>query len=769
MKQKVPVKVRVWVSELSRPPQRQAHSSWSTKLLTALILASAVGLVAGGGWLAVRLIVNPADLSWLSHVLPLWNDAAVARPQTLSEIAAEVKQAGRSVGQAVHLSTYPGMTQQQIGFYDILLPILNQPKHCSDQSHCAYIEELRVYRPASQAASKQGTTYDLIDRIAVVGPEELTAIAPLTQTSTITQGSSRTLPLTNISWIEGKAPKGIWFQLSGEWKRGSRVLYGEVLQYAPQRERLSALQSWSSPSGKMPRWQQIVSDATPELLVDQSIGLEPQFQVYQVKWGASLAQAITLEPISFTEASLSDRAYSNSLLLARHGLWSSALQLMKTVKQKGKWSAAAQAQLDVIALHAQVTQTQAKRDWASPSQQILAQIMDGQWAKALSLLKSAHTSGYDVQNLIATNSDRLWQRIETALRVNARQPELQQWGVLVLAVRQNRAKAIAWWQRQTAKVKTNVTATQTLALLDPAVAPTQPKHAPTIPVAVPAASVDSTHATSCLLGTATAIANPGTQDWSAPSSVRFSLQPQQQWYEINVLGFFDGKQWQQSPARLANATAQSNQNLWNQLGLTNTQLQLVAWQGTTPVHTISASVQAFRLQNGQLSLLAKGDAMPANLDTATIVAITPASISWSEPSATLTLNELAQQQTIWQTKLIPQLWQDLQTAQLISTAAPANDPLQTIGNWSVQQMELTGDQPLETILTIEAAEASTELQKTHTVIFSSQGSILYSDLSRQQSLTAIVNRTISNLPILIISSPEGTYLQQWSSQEQQFK
>lgn len=786
MGRRIPVKVRVWVTEQrqSIPRLSPTKAGWQAKLLTVTLLASAIGLVVVGSQLAVQLIINPASLAWLSHFLPAWSNFSTAHLQTLEEIQTEVARSGQTIGQPIYLSTYPGMTQQQPGFRDLLLPIMTLRKHCDSHPSspnpvkpeaCGQIVGLRVYRSQTDATlPAPSRIYELIDRIAVTGPEELAAIAPLSHTSKILQGSTRTLPLTTLHFLDGDAPSpGLWFELNGEWKRGSRVLYGQVVQYDPQRGRLSVVQDWSSSAGHSPRWQQVTGDQTAELVVDQSVGLEPKFEVYQLKRSRSPAQPIHLEAISLTEAALSDRTYTNALLLARHGLWSSAAQRLKTVKQTGNWPAAAQAQLDLVLLHAAITQTQADRDWASPTQQILAQVMDGRWSKGLTLLQSAHKSGYDIQTLLSTNADRLWQRIEAALRVYPRQAELQKWGMLMVAIQQNHDQAIAWLRRQpSASTLTNQTIDETLSLLKSVpssssnlASATPPANAPAIPTATASSVVDSR---ACLIGTATPIDHVRKADWLIPTATTLALAPQQTWYHIQVRGLCNRQQWQISPFLNLEAgmgsTPQQIQQLWDRFGLADPQLQIMVWQGTT-AQDVSATVKALQLHNGSLSLLATGDTISATAVRGPMVAITPTTLSWLQSSTTLTLAELAQQKPVWKADLIPQIWQDLQTSGLIPAAAKSNNPLQTIGDWSVQLMELTGDQTPEMVLTIEPAHSDSA---PRTMIFDQQ-SVLYSDLQRtEQTLTAIVDPVDSQLPTLVISTPEGLSLQQWSLQNSRF-
>lgn len=749
MKRKDPVKIRVWVQETHAKPQ----SSWQVSLLTGLLLLSAVGSVVAGGWLAVRLILNPASLTWLSQFLPAWSREAARELQTLPEIQAEVQQAGQVAAAPLYFSTYAELTDQQAGFYDLLLPVLEPDPVCADRQVCRRLTELRVYR-SGVSSKTDSLAYRLLDRIAVQGPEELAAIAPLTYTSPVTQGSTRILPLTTAQWIDGPSPPGIWLNLSGEWQRGSRVLYGLVLYYDPDRGQLNPLQTWSSVAGTLPHWQQITGNATPELVVDQSVGLEPQFQVFQVRSGRSAAQRIALEPISLTEAAFSDRTYTNGLLLARHGLWSGALVLLNTVKQRGTWPSAAQSQLDVIALHAKVTQTQADRDWASPTQQVLAQVMDGRWAKALNLLKAAHQSGYDVKNLLTSNADRIWDRVETALRVHPHQAELQQWGTLILAVQHNSTQAMAWLRRQPKPAATPAI-DQTLALLNATPSPSGPA---TPPPAVPAsATVPATP--TALVGTVVPLDQVQPADWSGPQTVAFTPAPQQQWYRIQVVGLHDGRHWQRAVALQPKDPKLATNQLWQQFQ--HSSLQLIVWQGTMPVQQVPLTLQALQFRQGQLALLATGPALTPAADTV-LTAVTPDTLHWTQSVNLHTLESLAQQYPNWQTTLIPQLWQRLKTAQLLPE--DESDPLQTIGSWSVQAMEVTGKTPPEFVLTIAAPTTT-----PRTVIFSQQGALLYSDLSSRQSLITIAESTATQQPILLLSDDRGVFWQQWSDRTQKFE
>gem|GEM_PF-642392 len=445
---------------IPRPPMTkvrlQETGGWKVNLLVTTLLLSAIVGVGGGGFLAAQFIFNPEALSWLPGNKLLGAGHSV---QTLKEIQAEAYKAGGFAGSPLYVSTYPGFKAGALGQDDFLLPIY-------DSSMLEKLTELRVYRQMKLAEKTvlEKTGFELKDRIAIAGPTEADAIAPLTASSKLIQGSDRLLALNEIDFVEGKAPSaGIWLQLSGKWSRsGSQVAYGRMLHYDPLRTRFYTLLTWTSPAGELPRWQQITGDARTELLVNQTVGLEPHFQVYQMKARQSMAEALQLEAIALTKPAVTGRTYENALLLAQNGLWASARALLEVVKQNNSWSATAQAQLDLVKLHAQATKAQADRTWASPTQQILALLMDGRWTKALSQLKTAHQNGYDIINFLHTNVNHLLPQVETSLIVNPGEVDVLRWGTLMKAIQSNNRDAVTWLQKHQAPADIQ----QILALLN---------------------------------------------------------------------------------------------------------------------------------------------------------------------------------------------------------------------------------------------------------------------------------------------------------------
>ncbi|PSB22715.1 hypothetical protein C7B76_03020 [filamentous cyanobacterium CCP2] len=791
------VRSLVQVKVLVREPTQPRRPSWQMKLLTAGLMGALLTLAIGGIGVAVRLIVNPGSVGWVSWVIPGWDQTPLAgqAPQTLSEIRSTAAKSGFQVGNSIHLSTYPGSSRGETGFDDVLLPIYQPQSYCEPDDSpeiCQKLVEVRVYRPQKTTLRLTGREpgLELLDQLAISGLEEHFVIAPLSSAGIAHHGSTRQLPLTSVTFINGESPlPGVWLHFSGDWQRGSsRMVYGQVVRYDPIRGRLQPLVTWTSPAAEIPLWQSVTGEEA-SLVVNQTIGLEPKFQVYQFTALGSPARPVQVTPITLAETGLDDRTYKNGLLLARNGLWSLAQkQLEASQVNQPSWTAAAQAQLDFVALHARITQTQADREWASPRQQILALLIDGQWTEALTVVKTAHTNGYTLNTLLTDPSDRLQQRIETALRVNP-SSVLQQWGVLVTAVQTDRATAIEWLNKQPQELVRGQPLQELFALLETPSAPVIVASAPAVsssPASM-AMSPASALAAYQMIGTAMGRSSITPEGWIRPNPEdTLILNTNQTWYEIQVLQLQDGQQWQTLPSNRLMSSEDPNQtarSLWEMLGLTqNPEIQLMTWAGSTQPQVIQATIRAIQVQNGDVRLLAVAETH-LGLDSP-LLAMTPSSLSWLQPVEVLTLTHLNQQYPEWTTALLPALGQELQHAgyTLPVSETPSQTLLKELGSWSLQLADLTGDSQLEGVLSLDMSgsdavsevansQANSEaMGHTQTLIFSSQGSVLYSDLgSPTQSLKAIVNLYPGNLPALIVHDTQGYRVEQWSASHQRFE
>ena len=776
-------KVRVLIAgETPSPRQRRL----SALVFLLFWLLAGMGVV-GGGWLAIQLIVNPGAVGWLSRVLPNWDHRPLTglnEPRTLAEIRSDLEAAGLWAGEPFPL------TAREAGG-DLLLPVLARRDSCTSDaspavqqvslsSECRQIVELRVYRPENPA--RRNSLLRLMDRLAVRGPAEYSVVAPLVRSPRDSGGSPMILPYSEVQGIEGTPPsgEGIWFQLTNTWQRGSnRVLYGQVFYYHPGRSLLSPLLQWTSPPREAARWQAVTGDEMPELLVNQTVGLEPDYWVYRVNFLTSPFNPVQLDPVSISQRVLDRPAYENALLLARNGLWTPALEWMAIAQRQGQnseggWSAIAQAQMDVIALHAEWTAAQAERDWASPTQTVTALLIDGQWETALERLKTLQEDGYDLTPLLRDESRQIWQRVGATLRANPDQPAVQAWGVLVVATRQNRADAIAWLQQQLERANTPLTEAaianspiQTaLALLNQSQGD-RPSHA------------------SRILGTATRISAANPADWLLPRpDAALELAEGQVWYRVRVSSFYDGQRWRRSPFSDLNLPPLDRTNqLWSLLGLGDrAPMQLLISTGDGGDQTLQGTVRAVQWREGTLDLLVSS----AATDPATPpLAITTETLRWLQPDRTLSLSELQQQQPDWVAALLPRLQQELRLpVELVDADADAEvdadvsaDPLAEIGYWSVQLIDLTGNGQPEALFVLRPAQEATPVTDAaptiplRTVIFSDRGELIYSDVGQgnAQSLRAIADLGDGGTPALVLSSSQSYQLRRWSASSSRFE
>lgn len=732
-------------------------------VISAFIAAG--GILVGGIWLAILLMINPNSLVWLNQFLPEWTRISIASsspPQTLANIQDELRKNG-----------FTGGEFQSLKNDELLLPVFSTTSNC--QIDCEKIVELRVYHLTKSDKEKK---YQLVSQLAIAGPQEFFAFT----TGSGNQGNStlaRALPLTKISPFNNQAPgEGFWFILTGKRTNGDpAITYGQIVHYNPDQMHLSVMVQWTSPNEFVPFWQQITGNSTPEFVINQTAGLEPKFKVYQLKPRPFVPEPIYLQEISLVQPAIDTPLFHKALMLARSGLWSPARQLLQSQK-KQKWSANAQVQLDIIQLHAQVTETQAKQAWASPSQQIYANLLDGRWADAM-LVFQASESGYPVEEIdtmLKTDSGTLWNRVAAALKVSD-DSNLQAWGVLIVAAQQNREKAIAYFKQlqknRTITSETNLKINEILDHLEDTIA------------------ANNLNRTSQLIGTAQPIKTVNAAEWlqldqTKAKKALLPLKPGEQRYQIQISAFNDGKRWQQMPfTKLKLPKAAQAKQLWNYLGLNSeSQIQIAVWTPEGQQESVSATVQGVSYQKDVIQLLVAGEALPTLTASSRPLAYTDGALNWLEP-ASVTITDLNQLQPKTVSALLPVLWQELvKTRQIKSEAKPSLQVmLSEIGYWSVRLVDLTGNNQPEIVLTLYqdrsgalkkpdvALIEESPKYKARTLIFSEQGTLIYSELSSHANgaLTAIASLGDGGAVALVIDNKTNYSLKRWSKEQKRFE
>lgn len=414
------------------------------------LLSGAAALLIGGAWLSVEFILDPRSVIWLNQYLPEGSKILVVGSdelRTLAELQAALKKTGRAIGDPILLDDLKTAKKSS----DLLLPVLSRQEPCD--LDCDRVMELRVYRPIADSHRQGKQNYiELISQLPVNGLDESFVLTPFAEVRGDDQSSSRTLPLTTLQRFEDRAPsQGIWLNLSGQRSQGdSSVAYGEIVHYNPGQTHLSVLLRWTSPTGEAPVWQKRAKGMLSTLVVNQSIGLEPHFEAYQVRARKFVPDPLQLVPVSLAEPALDNGAFVDALFLARNGLWSTALEFLRSVKsrQAPAWSTDAQAQMDLVERHAQVTKSQAENPWANVSQQVLVNLIDGRWAKATQVLQASPNDRDEITSLLKSDSRRLWKRVSALLRIDPTRQDVQIWGALILMAQQDKPRAIAWLKKQ---------------------------------------------------------------------------------------------------------------------------------------------------------------------------------------------------------------------------------------------------------------------------------------------------------------------------------
>ncbi|MGL5060667.1 MAG: hypothetical protein ACRC62_11870 [Microcoleus sp.] len=593
-------------SENSAPSPRMRYR-WARFLanLTALaILCSCAALMGGGALLAYQLIVDPNSNKLISQFVPGWSRLPLGTRdsiQTLDRIKADLRKLGFTAGDPLPLPVYKSGDDAIV---DMLLPVMvektvNAATSCKNP--CRQIVELRVYKqvqvPGRDAENERH--FQLASSVNVEGPAESFAIASLDDADD--RGSNQPLPLTELRRFDGKAPtSGVWFNVSGKLVRGDKKIpYGQVVRYNPSQNHLISLLDWVSVAGQPPNWQQIVQGSNPQLAIDQTVGLEPQFIIYQVGSRKFVPNPVQLTAISLEEFAFNDETYKNGLRLAKSGLWSPGLNVMRAAKAKAgvNWPTVAQAQLDTIEFHAKITRAQALASWASPGQQVLAQLIDGRWKDALLVFEADLSNSYEISKTLKNDGRRLLNRVDAALRVSPNDADVKAWGTLIVASQDGTREGMNWLDQQSyTDAETRSKIRSLINKLDEAISVGE--------------SLEERK--SQIMGSAALVNSINPAEWLEPSAKNeLILNQQQVWYQVQVASFYDGNRWVNAPfadVELNSFPATQVRWLWGRLGLlADPQIKIEVAADNGQQRVAVGTVKALQFQDGMLRLLAAVD------------------------------------------------------------------------------------------------------------------------------------------------------------------
>ncbi|MBD2204687.1 hypothetical protein H6G33_07130 [Calothrix sp. FACHB-1219] len=760
-----------------KPQSNSQLGNWLISIIAIAALFSSAGLLIAFSWISILFIFNPEKIIWLNKYLPEWAQITVAnvgaKPQTLKQIKASLIQKKLVAGEIIALAK-----DRQNRF---LLPVIQQRVNC--QLDCQVIVEMRVYQESQdvELQAQPEKYYHLVSQLAIAGPDEAFVRASNNEDSEA-DNSENSLPLSlnELNRFTGETPlTGIWFDLQGKVPQGAgAIAYGKIVYYDPQRHQLHEMLAWKSPNGQVPKWQQVTGDATKELVIDQTVGLEPQIRVYQVKSAKLAAKSIHLAEISLKTPFLPDNSYQDALLLARNGLWTPAYKWLKSLEKQRKqpFPPEVQGQMALMQMHSQITKSQADQIWAIPSQEVLADLIDGRWEKALEVFAASAENVQEIATLLQMDGGRLWNRTTTALRVNPNRPEVAAWGALILAVQRGEERAISWLQAQPKiSADTLVRIQELLVMLNnQGVKP----------------RIISTHL-SRIIGAVQPITKVVSTEWLRPNpQASLQLSDSEVWYQVEVSAFHDGKRWLNFPfANLQLPKISPAKYIWETLGIySDPEILLVVWLPNGEQQIATATIQGIKLQDGALRLLVAGEKIAHdgnNLLQPQPLALTDAALEWVQPSP-LTVEQLAQQDPARVKAMLPTVWRTLQKSGQIplGTMPSLQQMQQQLSYWPVQVMNLTNNSRPETILTI-SAEAIALLKESlqpetiqpknlslpRTIILSDSGKVLYTDFQSdsEQALTAIAKLANSHSLSLLVENGNQYSLKRWSQKNQRFE
>ena len=779
-----PRKRRLKATRLNQPPQGVTKKnvkkmpkpsrwrSWLSSTLALSLLFSIAAAIIGFGWISVLFILDPAQVSWVNEYLPKWAKISTGKreiPQTFPAIQLSLTQKQRLSGEIMPLD---GTSEDSF-----LMPVFKERTNC--QSNCQELVELRIYQLSQDLEYKFQSEkyYYLITKLPIIGlSKAFVESSPVAAISDSDNQEIRVhLPLTKVkAFTDTNLSPGFWFYLQGEHKKdNNNITYGQIVYYNPTLSSLQQMLSWKTRNGQLPKWQQVTGDNTKELVIDQTVGLEPNLQVYQVKPSQLVVDSIYLEAINFQKPAVDEFAFQQSLLLARNGLWTPAFTWLKSLEKQRKqpFSAAAQAQIDVIRLHSEFTKIQADKSWASPNQQVTANIIDGRWEQALQVFESSPDYAHEIATLLQTDKGRIWNRASVALRLNPNRRAVLAWVALIFKVQRGEERANAWLQAQP-----NINA-ETLSYIQGLLTKLDD---------------DTTNAhKSRIIGSVQQISQINQQDW-LPISLQTDLKitDNQVWYQVEVSAFQDGTSWLRYPFTNFDQLKNKPRQFWRKiLGISSdSSMQIIVWNANGEQQITTATIKAVQVQEQGLRLLVAGSALPESKLKSLQpqpLALTADALKWVEPSP-VSVKELYQQKPQLVESMLPTIWRTLQQSGVITANAlpDLQEMREKMGDWPVQLADLTNDENQEIVLTIsptaivslnqsgaDNSQRAEYQKRPRTLILSADGKVIYSDFARanQQTLIAIAQLTDDQSLALLVENKQGYSLERWSQTNQRFE
>ncbi len=642
-----------------------------------------VTLMISGALLSLQFLVNPLALPWLKskEAAPVLTE--LAPPQTLKQIATEITESRLRLGEKLNISS------RGLNIYPLI------------DIDTKAIRQIRIYQIVDEGfwQDEKQKKLRLLKQLDVVGVEEGFAKAPSQKyvEPSKPNNSKNILPLKELHLIPGDAPtQGTWFVATG--KIGG-VVYGQVFSDVSNRAITMELE-WTNLNSRLPYWQRFstVKNPEPDLIIDQTQNFDPLFLVFRLD--AAPNRVLQFRQINLHESPAMPKIYSQALVLASSGLWTSALAKFDKLKSEiPTLEPLIQEQYDLISFHAKITADQAQNPSGDYGKNALILGINGSWDEALKNLKGSDFAAKIVLEMLKTNSAHLWQRVNTALEIEP-SPEAVIWGSVIVMQRQDFPAAERWlrahWQFSKLDISEAINVLQRLDLSPLGIKPEQ------------------------FVGSVRFIGTSRDNKWQITPP---PLPEGQAWYEVDISVIRDQDVWRNAP--FPGLEARSRLIIWKALGLEISNILAVEIPHRDG-ETISLIAQSLWVGNdGQIKLLASGSPeLSKSLDNG--LALIKGGSFFIESRGTYTSGSSI----------------DLEVADQISHAIYAE--LSAFGNvsvsseefrqkfvgWDLEQANLQGPNSQDLILKIDRDKIDLgERNYPIVMIFSKNGNLLFSDMS----------------------------------------
>ncbi|PSN12974.1 hypothetical protein C7293_17870 [filamentous cyanobacterium CCT1] len=600
-------------------------------------------------------------------------------------------------------------------------------------------------------------------------------LAPWLNNSQAPTAAPSTFALTQVVPLPAPpvATDGMWLTLEGTWlQQGLTLRYGHLLHYDPQHQRLALLKPWSSPVNRPPQWADLDGDGPSDLIIDETVGLETVLGGWQVIAGATPRLHLVSWVRVPVDAGAQAGAYQQALRLARSGLWSLAETSLNNLKAAlaDSWTPAAEAQLRLAKRHAAITRQQADQDWSTPTQQVLALLIDGRWEAALTQMETNPDQLPTLINRLGTDRGRMWNRISAAAARPDPDPAVYAWGGLALKAQQNQPTSLDgatqdWLTRQPVPAATHQRLSRLLTALSnsqsqtvaskSAEATRQDSDQGAIAPAQTSSGTIAIAPLEAIIGQARPISAPPT-GYAAPGQ---TLDPALgQWYAVELRTVRQNQAWRQG---FATPAAADPAVVWPAVRpAAQASPQVLRWVTPTTGVPSPLTVRGLSLADGNTTLLATGPAVTDSVLPPLV--FSQGALTWLD----------ANQQQRPDAEAI---------ATPVSTVLFGSQPLPTgfagaLTDLTQHSLDLTGDGQPERVLTwdddalsrLAQWQLSVDRSSPKTVILNSDNQVIYSDLYAPQSLVALTNPADGAIALLVHRA--GSYeLLTWNAATKQFE